>query len=55
MMSLSDTDVHSGMLDAASVDTHVDAARVPGVTVFGPPGVFVEGRIRTAPPFEPPP
>jgi hypothetical protein len=44
MMSLRDTDVHSGMLDAASVDTHVDAARVPGVTVFGPPGVFVEGQ-----------
>jgi len=44
LMKLRDTDVHFGMLDAASLHTYVDAARLPGVKVLGPPGVFVEAQ-----------
>jgi hypothetical protein len=44
MVRLRDDDVHYGALEAASLPTYVDAARVPGVSTFGPPGVFVEAQ-----------
>jgi hypothetical protein len=44
MVALRDDDVHYGTLDAANLPTYVDAARVPGVRAFGPPGAFAEAQ-----------
>ena len=42
MMSVRDTDVHFGTLDATSLHTYIDARRAPGVMVWAPPDAFVE-------------
>jgi hypothetical protein len=42
MISLRDDDVHSGVVDATSYHSYIDAETVPGVQVFGPGVVELE-------------